>query len=257
MTQQTTAGILGRAAAVGPFFSVATGGGDPRDDGFRPLSEVYGSPAALGERVDVVAARLGTTERRVAASLAHQGLAGRLWSLALAPAVLTGQVPDLAADGLWWHPGRTAPGELRLPAPALLSAASGRPLADRLRTAVLHEHLEPLLLTTRAVTPIAPGLLWGNAASALAGTLRVLHAWCLGAGLPDAAGRSVDLTASLLDDPLLRGAGTLDPRGPSFARRSCCLYYRVPGGGLCGDCCLRSPAPTAGSVPSTRARRVR
>lgn len=24
----------------------------------------------------------------------------------------------------------------------------------------------------------------------------------------------------------------------AFRRRSCCLYYRVPGGSTCGDCCL-------------------
>lgn len=243
MTQQTMTQILSRAAAVGPFFSVVTDGGDPHDDGFRPLAEVYGAPAALGERVEQVAARLGTAERRVAASLVHQGLAGRLWSLALAPAVLTGQVPDLDAAGLWWHPGRNAPGELRLPSPAPLPGASGGLLADRLHTVVLHGHLEPLLHTIRAVTPVAPGLLWGNAASALVGTLRVLHAWCRGAGLPDAAHRSVSLVAALLDDPLLRDTGTLDPRGPSFIRRSCCLHYRVPGGGLCGDCCLRTTVP--------------
>ncbi|MCM2577820.1 (2Fe-2S)-binding protein [Streptomyces meridianus] len=237
---------LRRAADVGPFFSVRTGGGNPREDGFRPLAEVYGTPAALAERVEPVAARLGTTERRVAASLVHQGLAGRIWSLALAPAVLTGQVPDLAPAGLWWHPGRSAPDELRFPAPAPLPGRCDGPLPERLRTAVLHGHLEPLLHTTRAVARVAPGLLWGNAASALVGALRVLHAWCLGAGLPDAARRSVALAASLLDDPLLRGAGTLDPRGPSFIRRSCCLYYRVPGGGLCGDCCLRSAAPVPG-----------
>ncbi|MEU7551440.1 (2Fe-2S)-binding protein [Streptomyces sp. NPDC044571] len=25
----------------------------------------------------------------------------------------------------------------------------------------------------------------------------------------------------------------------AFVRRSCCLYYKVPGGGFCGDCVLR------------------
>ncbi|TDC76951.1 ferric iron reductase, partial [Actinomadura sp. 7K507] len=24
-----------------------------------------------------------------------------------------------------------------------------------------------------------------------------------------------------------------------FVRHNCCLYYRVPGGGMCGDCGLR------------------
>ncbi|MFD2121439.1 (2Fe-2S)-binding protein [Streptomyces cirratus] len=31
-----------------------------------------------------------------------------------------------------------------------------------------------------------------------------------------------------------------DGLGVAFTRRSCCLYYRVPGGGLCGDCVLRT-----------------
>jgi ferric iron reductase protein FhuF len=26
---------------------------------------------------------------------------------------------------------------------------------------------------------------------------------------------------------------------PDFLRNSCCLYYRLPDGGLCGDCVLR------------------
>ncbi|WP_372507037.1 (2Fe-2S)-binding protein [Actinomadura madurae] len=27
-------------------------------------------------------------------------------------------------------------------------------------------------------------------------------------------------------------------RGGGFVRNNCCLYYRVPGGGMCGDCGL-------------------
>ena len=52
----------------------------------------------------------------------------------------------------------------------------------------------------------------------------------------------------LAREPLL-GTGTFDHRpddgGPrpgwSFTRTSCCLFYRVPGGGLCGDCVLAAP----------------
>jgi hypothetical protein len=49
---------------------------------------------------------------------------------------------------------------------------------------------------------------------------------------------------------LLAGTGELRPPRPpdrdwSFRRRSCCLYYRVPGGELCGDCVL-SHRPGAG-----------
>lgn len=257
MPQESITAALGRAAAVGPFFAVRTDAGAPRDQGFLPLAELYlgGSIPALRDRVAAVAARLGTAERRVAASLVYQGLAGRLWSVALAPAVLAGRVPDLGGDALWWHPERSTPDELWLPSLATMPPAaaedseegladglaedSHEDLAGRLRAAVLHGHLVPLQRAVVSVSPLSSRLLWGNAASALVGTLRVLVGWCRQEGRGEAAERAVALTASVLDDPLLHGTGTLDPAGPGFSRRSCCLYYRVPGGGLCGDCVLR------------------
>ncbi|MEU9497455.1 (2Fe-2S)-binding protein [Streptomyces sp. NPDC048196] len=249
MSQEPMTAVLGRAAAVGPFFSVRTSAGAPRDQGFLPLAELYGqgvSPA-LRNRLETVATRLGTAEARVAASLVHQGLAGRLWSIALGPAVLAGRVPDLSSDALWWHPERSAPDDLWLPSPSPSLSPSPSPLplppvedlASRLRAAVLRDHLVPLHHAISATTAISPKVLWGNAASALVGTLRVLHGWCRSTGHGEAAERAVALTASLLNATPLRDCGTLDPNVPAFSRRSCCLYYRVPGGGLCGDCVLR------------------
>jgi len=86
----------------------------------------------------------------------------------------------------------------------------------------------------------ASGLLWGNAASALVGAVRQL-------GPHGAGARARALAAELLAHPLLEGA--LDPR--TLRRRSCCLYYRLPGGGVCGDCCFTraprsSPRGTSG-----------
>ncbi len=257
MPQEPMTAVLGRTAAVGPFFSVRTSAGAPRDQGFLPLAELYGegvSPA-LRNRLETVATRLGTAEARVAASLVHQGLAGRLWSIALGPAVLAGRVPDLSGDALWWHPDRSAPDDLWLPFPSPSLSPCPRPslapsrsplplspvedLTSRLRAAVLRDHLVPLHHAISATTTISPKVLWGNAASALVGTLRVLHGWCRSTGHGAAAERAVALTASLLNTTPLHDCGTLDPTAPAFSRRSCCLYYRVPGGGLCGDCVLR------------------
>ncbi|WP_329188306.1 (2Fe-2S)-binding protein [Actinacidiphila glaucinigra] len=232
-------GALTGGGGPGPFFAVRTGPGEPRAEGFVPLAEVYaGRPSpALTARVAEVGRRLGTPERRVAASLAQQGLAARLWSVALGPAALSDRMPDLSGGRLWWHPGRSAPDELWLPDDA------PRVPAGRLREDVLLGHLVPLCESVHAVSGVAPGLLWGNAASALAGTLRVLHSWCLGEGArPGAAARAVALAEELMADPLLRDAGGLrltGPGAPAYVRRNCCLYYRVPGGGLCGDCALR------------------
>ncbi|WP_250213408.1 (2Fe-2S)-binding protein [Acrocarpospora catenulata] len=50
--------------------------------------------------------------------------------------------------------------------------------------------------------------------------------------------------AASLELGRLRGTGRFAGE-PFFVRRSCCLYYRVPGGGTCGDCVLAQSGRTA------------
>jgi hypothetical protein len=250
--REPLAALLREAAATGPFFAVrdeAPGPGGPRAEGYVTLGEAYratGGQAAppLLARLEVVGASLRTTERRVAASLVFQGLAARLWSVALGPAALCGRVPDLRPDQLWWNPARTAPDDLWQPGPWRLLGEPGG-LTGQLSQS-LYVNLLPLHAATRAACRISGRLLWGNAASALAGALVVLHERCRTRGRHEAAERALDLTRTLLDTPPLRDTGTLTTPGPAgapaFRRHSCCLYYRVPGGGLCGDCVLRPPA---------------
>ncbi|MCQ4041131.1 (2Fe-2S)-binding protein [Streptantibioticus rubrisoli] len=238
---------LRQVAAVGPFFGLRTEAAPagPGGEGYRPLADFYagrGPDPPLGERLAVVAERLATGEPRVAASLVFQGIAARLWSIAFGSAVLCGRTPSMSPDRLWWHPDRMAPEDLWLPAPEPLPVAASD-AARRLAVSVVEDHLVPLHTAVRALCPVSPRLLWGNAGSALAGSLRVLHGWCRTQGRPDQARHALDLAGRMLAAPPLRGTGSLrTPPGdpdPAFTRRSCCLYYRVPGGGLCGDCVLR------------------
>jgi FhuF 2Fe-2S C-terminal domain len=65
----------------------------------------------------------------------------------------------------------------------------------------------------------------------------------LAKSFPDRAETAAQLTARMLALEPLRGTGELvqpDISRPRrfLIRRSCCLYYRVPGGGTCGDCVL-------------------
>jgi hypothetical protein len=81
-------------------------------------------------------------------------------------------------------------------------------------------------------------VLRGNIASALAGA-----AGMLAGSFPDRAETAGQLTARVLALGPLRGTGEFvqpDASQPRrfLVRRSCCLYYRVPGGGTCGDCVL-------------------
>lgn len=213
------AGVLRDVAGIGPYFEIVTG---PAGTEWRPLAQT--EPERLARLTDDYAGRLGTDERRVAASILFQGLAARLWSPVVAAAAL-GIVPDLA--GLRW---RLAPGEpvaLRLAEPRGWRVESPAQAAGLVHPMVVDGQLKPLRETMLTFVGLADGLLWGNAASALAGGLNV--------GPPDPA--RVALVRDLLAREPLAGAGSFGADG--FVRHNCCLYYRVPGGGLCGDCGLR------------------
>ncbi|WP_149823915.1 (2Fe-2S)-binding protein [Streptomyces tailanensis] len=194
--------------------------------------EVYANPVIF--RVRDVARRVRAPEPRVAASIAHLGFAARLWSIALGAAALYNRVPDLDSRLLRWDAAASAPDELWLTEVRSLPA-------DRIGEVVRDGHLVPLAAALRAQLPVSAHLLWGNAASALMGAVRQLDRWGHTNGRTEVGSRARALAAELLAHPDL--SGTLDP--VTYRRRSCCLYYRLPGGGLCGDCCFDHPPATA------------
>ncbi|MFJ3978241.1 (2Fe-2S)-binding protein [Streptomyces sp. NPDC090021] len=218
--------VLRRLAAVGPFFTVPYGQ-EPPGPGFRPLTALYGEQ--LGPYVAEVGRRIGSGPGRVAASTAQFGIASRLWSIGLGCAALDGRVPDLAADRVWWRLPEEGSLQLWLPEPA------ARPV-DGLGESVLG-NLTLLEADLRRRYGVSPTVLRGNAASGLVGALRVLIDRVPG-------GAAVEVVRALLaEGGALAGTGTFvheEGLGVAFVRRSCCLYYRVPGGGLCGDCVLRT-----------------
>jgi hypothetical protein len=205
---------------------------DPRDVSSDPLNF----------RVRKVAASLRAPEARIAVSVAQQGLAARLWSVSLGAAALYGRLPDLDPGLLRWDPDGSAPDDLWLSeVRALPVAAIGEVVRDG--------HLAPLAAALRSRYRMSEALLWGNAGSALAGAWRQLHRWAEANGRTDVADRARALAADLFTHPDL--SATVDPR--ILRRRSCCLYYRLPGGGLCGDCCFdRPPERARGGAPGRR-----
>ncbi|MGW5850200.1 (2Fe-2S)-binding protein [Streptomyces sp. NPDC055254] len=226
VTEPDADDVLRRLASVGPFFAVPYGK-QPPGPGFRPLSALYGEQ--LDPYVDEVGRRTRSGPGRVAASTAQLGIASRLWSLGLGCAALAGRVPDLSADRVRWRLPGAGSLELWLPEPSWLPAGTlGENVLGNL--AVLDSAL-------RERFGVSPKVLRGNAASALVGALRVLIDRVPG-------GAAVALAEALLaDGGALAGAGTFvheEGLGVAFVRNSCCLYYRVPGGGYCGDCVLRT-----------------
>ncbi len=212
---------LDSAARTGPFFrlEVCDRLSAP---GWKPAAAL--SRGDLADLVTGTARQLRTAEVRVATSLLQQGIAARLWSPVLGCGLLARIVPDLSSLAVSTEP----PVRLRLASlsgwvarsPDELAMLSGEVVARQL-TAV----------TAALPVPLAAGLQRGNSASAMVGALSVLvrvH--------PALADGALALGCALLETSGLRDAGELTPP-LAFRRRSCCLYYRVPSGGLCGDCC--------------------
>lgn len=214
---------LAEIACYGGFFTLTVGGDAA---GWHPVGQSYADGCA--DLIDATIRRYRTADLRIGASLVHLAHATRLWSPVLACAVGHGVVPDLedlqrADDGA----------QLRLPEPA------GKPVTfpapDILYRIVVSEHMRPLAAGLRV--NLAPALLAGNIASALVGAARAMLS-----ARPDLRPAIVEMTRSLLDTGVLAGSGVLTGPQLRFSRRSCCLFYRLPGSSLCGDCVLhRTP----------------
>ncbi|CCK60838.1 Conserved protein of unknown function [Mycobacterium canettii CIPT 140070010] len=222
-TGMNISAALSEVCSYGGFFAL-TVGGDPA--GWHPVDRSYATGCA--DLVEATVRRYHTTQLRIGASLVHLGHAARLWSPVLACALGHGVLPDLtnlqrADDGA----------QLRLPQPvgAPLDDAPSADLLYRLYRLVVQQHLEPLAAGLRV--KLAPGLLSGNIASALVGASNALAAV-----RPDLRARLVRITDDLLNTASLAGSGVLTGPDLTFRRRSCCLFYRVPAGGKCGDCPL-------------------
>ncbi|QUR69664.1 (2Fe-2S)-binding protein [Mycobacterium spongiae] len=212
---------LSEISSYGGFFALAVGGDAT---GWHPVGQSYATGHA--DLIEATAARYRTTELRVRASLVHLGHAARLWSPVLACALGHGVIPDLsdlqrADDGA----------QLRLPEPVGEPVEADSPIADLLYRVVVQQHLEPLAAGLRV--KLAPGLLYGNIASALVGSSKALLA-----ARPDLRQPIATTTSSLLGTGRLTGSGTITGADLGFTRNSCCLFYRLPGAGKCGDCPL-------------------
>jgi hypothetical protein len=139
-------------------------------------------------------------------------VASRLWSLTVVPAARDGVLVDLGSLVARDEHGTVVLG-LRNP------TGWADPAPDDVRGAV-GEVLAPLVATF----PLATRLLWGNVASSLHAVPRVHD-------LPGARA----LVDRMLEQPPYAGELDVSPGG-RLRRRTCCLFYLVPGASLCGDC---------------------
>jgi hypothetical protein len=243
------AAAVAAAAAAGPYFALEPWAGGAA---WRPLGVLVTDPEVLRELVSHARGVLARSARvdpdgiqeRAAASIVFLGLASRLVSPSLGAAVAGGVVPELGVADLWWRPVDGGP----LPLAARLSAGAavgGLETGEQVTAAArllsegcVQALAGPVARAFQAAFRLSPQVLWGNVASALAGA-----AGMLAEAFPARAQAAGRLTAETLGLGPLRGTGELVQPDPAlarrfFVRRSCCLFYRVPGGGTCGDCVL-------------------
>ncbi len=194
-------------------------------------------PIPVAQLVDAVGAWAGTSERRVAASLVVLGYAARLVGPTIAVMLRDGILLDVRMPQVRYSYEPELGFRLAIPEPAGWRAAPAA-LHQQWCRDVVDSHLNALINAVRVVAPAAAAMLWGNVASSVAGALRSLTQ----AGAAPVEACHTTGTA-LLDCPPLHGSGKLSVHNGQlwFVRRSCCLFYRLEGGGMCGDCPLVQP----------------
>ncbi|MEU6698499.1 (2Fe-2S)-binding protein [Pseudonocardia sp. NPDC046786] len=270
---EEAAAVLADVARIGPWFAVTV----PAGPAWQRWDEVYRPAGAGGDplsaRIDQVAAALGTG-RRIAASIAVQGMAARLVSAPFAAVALHATLPRLA--GLRRDPGGEDPwapalpggdpgpaaGVVRTPGPAAgavrdpgaeraVGPAAVRtpdPLrdpagaADLLARELARTHLEPLYAAVTARVGVSGRVLRGNVVSAVAGAARVLDP-----ARPAARPAFLALLGALADHPVLRGPL---PSGATGAVLRHPAGDRGPSGGWAfrrRSCCLYVHAPGGGA----------
>lgn len=232
MPEVDASAALRAAARFGPYFTWEPYDGGP---GWRPYGELLDA-GVVAERVGVardLLARMagvatGDIPERAVASVTFLGLASRLLSPPLAAAAAGGAMPVPDPAKLWWRAAEGGP--IPFAYRGLTAVEDGAALTTALA--------EPVLEVFRRRFALSGQVLWGNVASALGGA-----AGMIADASPSHAAAAAALVAGALRTPQLVGTATLERPDPYrdrwfLVRRNCCLYYRIPGGGTCGDCIL-------------------
>lgn len=225
---------LAAAAELGPFFRADA---QPGPD-WSSWAALTADPALLGRRVAEVRALLAAgpgspdVAPTVVASLSHLGLVARLVAPPLGAALLSGGLPVAPIEQVHIRLAGANPLPLSLGATRMAPAAGPADLAAAFGRSWVAPAVAPLAAAVRGSWAVSRRVLDGNVSSAVAGALRMATT-----ARPELAGRAEAVLDALLASGPLAGTGRRREDG-SFVRHSCCLFYRLPGAGTCGDCVL-------------------
>jgi ferric iron reductase protein FhuF len=150
----------------------------------------------------------------------------------LGAALLTGVLPVAPVEQVHVRLAGANPIPLAVEATSATAVGGAAEAADAFDRSWLVPAVGPLSQAVRATWSVSRQVLDGNVASAVAGALRMAAT-----ARPELTERADAILDALLRAGPLAGTGRRRTDG-SFVRRSCCLFYRVPGSGTCGDCVL-------------------
>jgi ferric iron reductase protein FhuF len=224
------------ARALGPFSAADEVPGR----GWVSWAALIEDPEILQSRVaevrDVLAAGAGSpgVQPRVAASLAHLGLVARLVAPLLGAALVARVLPVTSSRQVHLRPVGSNPLPLAFTGVTAAPVSDAGSLAHALTRSWLEPVVGPLTDAVHNRFRISRRVLEGNVVSAVAGALGAA-----GTARPDLAAAADDVLTAVLTAGPLSGTGRRRAADGSFIRHSCCLFYRLPGAGTCGDCVLR------------------
>jgi hypothetical protein len=225
---------------IGPYFAVAFSAEDAE---WRTVADLWAKPGCLSERVDTARDFLRSRtdaeiDLRSCASISSLGFVSRLVAPALATACLAGVLPRLDPQQTRWRPVVGGPVPIALAVVDGVAVGTAAEAAVELERAVLLPCVEPVLVAYSGQFRLSLRVLRGNLGSALASAANMLIQARMDLRLDP-----VEVVQAMLAQPSLTGTGhyqrPFDDRAERFfVRRNCCLFYRIPGGGTCGDCVL-------------------
>lgn len=220
-------------------------------DGLTPLDHAV-RPERLARRFaatrDALAKGSGLSLEQVplrtAVSAAQIGLVSRLWSVSLGSLALHDWVPALTASRVLLADTHRNPAPMSTTDPGAGRAVHDVPsAAAALTDLVLEGAVAAVSEACRQHGRTSSTVLVSNAASSLVAAARAV-----GHAVPARTAQLDEVTRLLLHTPRLAagggyqsGAGSGTDRShdrEEFRRSGCCLYYRLPGHGLCPDCIL-------------------
>jgi ferric iron reductase protein FhuF len=229
------AALLAKTAELGAYFAVPSlDSGEGAD-----LAGLIADEATVREFVDrtrtAVATSMhcdrGDVPQRMAASSFHLNVVARLISPVVGAATVCGEVPLFTPDSVTWQPTNGHSPQFGTTDLQWASGPTATRAAEVISASILATVVGPLNRTLASTHGLSSQVSWGNTVSAANGAVTVM---AMSRPALEQPGRA--LVRALLDTETLTRTGEFV--GDRFVRRSCCLFYQAPRGGLCQDCVL-------------------